>query len=389
MRRLLRWIGLAGLGLLLLATAAWSSAALWVDGPSSRPLAGVLAAGFFVVALALFAALRPWWRGAVGYAILFALVLSWWLSLDPSNDRDWQRDVEHPPTASVDGDRLTIRNLRNFDHRSVDDYTPRWETRTYDLSRLVGMDLHFFYWGSPWIAHTIVSWEFDDAPPLAISIETRKEIGETYSAVRGFFRQFELYYVVADERDVVRLRTNFRGDEGYLYRVNWSPDRSRELLLAYLEEVNRIARSPRWYNAFYHNCTTTIRFHAQQLGMARALNWRVLVNGKGPELLYMRRVVDTTLPFPELRSRSYINERGRAAGGGADFSRRIREGLPPRPPPDEDRERRLNRTLGGVGARTRAGAGAFRADQPASDVRTGSVRAVVRRRIKLSPVGIG
>ena len=112
------------------------------------------------------------------------------------------------------------------------------------------MDLYFFYWGSPWIAHTIVSWEFEDAPPLAISIETRKEVGEQYSAVRGFFRQFELYYVVADERDVVRLRTNLRGDEGYLYRVNWSPSDSRALLLAYLEEVNRIARSPRWYNAF-------------------------------------------------------------------------------------------------------------------------------------------
>jgi hypothetical protein len=338
--RLLHWIGLAALGLLLLATAAWSSAALWFDGPSSRPLAGVLAAGFVLVALTLLGTLRPWWLGLMGYGALFAVVLVWWLSLAPSNDRNWQRDVEHPPSASIDGDRLTINNLRNFDYRSVDDYTPRWETRTYDLSRLVGMDLYFFYWGSPWIAHTIVSWEFEDAPPLAISIETRKEIGEEYSAVRGFFRQFELYYVVADERDVVRLRTNLRGDEGYLYRVNWSPSHSRALLLAYLEEVNQIARSPRWYNAFDHNCTTTIRFHARQIGMARALNWRVLVNGKGPELLYMRGVVNTTMPFPELRSQSYINERGRAAGRAADFSQRIREGLPPRPPPDEDRRRR-------------------------------------------------
>jgi hypothetical protein len=340
MRRLLHWFGLAALWLLLLATAAWSSAALWFDGPSSRPLAGVLAAGFVLVTLTLFGALRPRWRGLVGYGVLFAAVLVWWLSLAPSNDRDWQRGVEHPPTASIDGDRLTIHNLRNFDYRSVDDYTPNWETRTYDLSRLVGADLYFFYWGSPWIAHTIVSWEFEDAPPLAISIETRMEIGEEYSAVRGFFRQFELYYVVADERDVVRLRTNLRGDEGYLYRVNWSPSNSRALLLAYLEEVNRIARSPRWYNAFDHNCTTTIRFHARQIGMARALNWRVLVNGKGPELLYMRGVVNTTMPFPELRSRSYINERGQAAGREAGFSQRIREGLPPRPPPDEGRRHR-------------------------------------------------
>jgi hypothetical protein len=340
MRRLLHWIGLAALGLLLLATAAWGSAALWFDGPSSRPLAGVIAAGFILVALILLGSLRLLWRGLVGYGVLFAIVLVWWLSLDPSNDRNWQRDVEYPPTASIDGDRLTIHNLRNFDYRSVDDYTPHWERRNYDLSRLVGVDLYFFYWGSPWIAHTIVSWEFEDAPPLAISIETRKEIGEEYSAVRGFFRQFELYYVVADERDVIRLRTNLRGDEGYLYRVNWSPSDARDLLLAYLKEVNRIASAPRWYNAFNHNCTTTIRFHVQQIGMARALNWRVLVNGKGPELLYMRRVVNTTMPFRELRSQSYINERGRAAGRTADFSKRIREGLPSRPPPDEDRRHR-------------------------------------------------
>jgi hypothetical protein len=340
MRRASRWTGLALLWLLALASIAWSSAALWFDGPTARPVAGLLSVGFAVAALALLVGLRPWWRGLVAYAALFALLLAWWFSLAPRNDRDWQLDVANPPTATIDGDRLTVHNLRNFDYRSVDEYTPRWETRSYDLSRLAGMDIYFFYWGSPWIAHTIMSWDFEDGPPLAISIETRKEVGEEYSAVRGFFRQFELYYVVADERDVVRLRTNLRGDEGYLYRLDWSPSDARTLLLAYLDEVNRIARSPRWYNAFDHNCTTTIRFHISQIGMARAWNWRILANGKAPELLYMRGVVNTTLPFPELRSRSYINARGRAAGAGADYSERIREGLPPRPPPDQSRGRR-------------------------------------------------
>jgi hypothetical protein len=328
------------LWLLLIATIAWSSAALWFDGPASRPVAGLLAAGFALGAFALLGAVRPWRRGLAAYGALFAIVLGWWLSLAPSNDRDWQPDVANPATATIDGDRLTIRNLRNFDYRSVDDYTPRWETRSYDLSRIVGMDIYFFYWGSPWIAHTIMSWEFESGPPLAISIETRKEEGEEYSAVRGFFRQFELYYVVADERDVVRLRTNFRGEDGYLYRLDWSPGDARELLLAYLEEVNRIARSPRWYNALDHNCTTTIRFHLQQIGLARAWNWRILANGKGPELLHMRGVLNESMPFPELRSRSQINERGRAAGNAGDFSQRIREELPPRPPPDEERGRR-------------------------------------------------
>ena len=227
MRRLLRWIGLMPLWLLLAAAVAWSSAALWLDGPSSRLLAGGIVAGFVLIAIALLGVVRPRRRGLLGYGALFAVVLAWWLSLAPSNDRTWQRDVEKLSTASIDGDRLTIHNLRNFDYRSVDDYTPRWETRTYDLSKLVGVDLYFFYWGSPWMSHTIVSWEFEDSPPLAISIETRKEVGEEYSAVRGFFRQFELYYVVADERDVIRLRTNYRGDEGYLSTRSTGPPATR------------------------------------------------------------------------------------------------------------------------------------------------------------------
>jgi hypothetical protein len=337
MRRTMRWSALAAVWLLLLATIAWSSAALWFDGPSARPVAGLLAAGFALAALTLLVTVRPFWRGLVAYAVLFAVVLGWWHSLAPGNDRDWQHEVAHLTTAAIDGDQLTIHNLRNFDYRSTDDYTPRWETRTYDLSRLVGMDIYFFYWGSPWMAHTIVSWDFEEGPPLAISIETRKEVGEQYSAVRGFFRQFELYYVVADERDVIRLRTNQRGDEGYLYRLDWSPDDARALLLAYLAEVNRIARSPSWYNAFDHNCTTTIRFHVRQIGIERAWNWRILANGKAPELLYMRGVVNTTMPFPELQSRSHVNERGRAAGNAPDFSQRIRDGLPPRPPPRSGR----------------------------------------------------
>lgn len=334
MRPVLHRIGLAALWLLLLGTIAWGGAALWFDGPSRRPLAGLLAAGFVLCALALLVLLRrPAWRGLLAYGALFAVLLGWWLSLAPSNDRSWQPDVARPPTAVIEGDRVTIHDLRNFDYRSVDDYTPRWETRTYDLSRIVGMDIFVFYWGSAWIAHTIMSWEFEDGPPLAISIETRKEVGEEYSAVRGFFRQFELYYVAADERDVIRLRTNFRGEDGYLYRLAWRPEDARRLLLAYLEEMNRLARSPRWYNAFSHNCTTAIRFHIQQIGLAQAWDWRILVNGKGPELLYDRGMVNTTLPFAELESQSHINERARAAGSAPDFSRRIREGLPPRPPP--------------------------------------------------------
>ena len=200
---------------IVLAAAAWACAALWIDGPAS----GMLAVGFVAAVGAVFIGVRrP--RIALGcFTGLFAVVVAWWLAIEPSNQRVWLADVERPPTATIDGDFLTIRNVRNFDYRSDGDFDERWEERTYDLSRVRGMDMFLSYWGSPWIAHTIASWEFDDGQHLAISIETRKERGEAYSAVLGFFRQFELYYVIADERDVVGVRTNHRGEQVYLYRL--------------------------------------------------------------------------------------------------------------------------------------------------------------------------
>jgi len=215
MRTIMRRLGLLLLWIVLLAVTAWGSAALWFDGPSSRPLAALLAVLYPLVAIALLIKVRPRRRAYAAFLVLFALLLAWWLSLMPSNQRDWQPDVARLPVAEIHGDKITIRNVRNFDYRSETDFTEHWETRTYDLSRLRGLDLFISYWGSPYIAHTFLSWDFDDGQRLTISIETRKETGENYSAVRGFFRQYELYYVVSDERDVAGVRTNFRNEDVY------------------------------------------------------------------------------------------------------------------------------------------------------------------------------
>jgi hypothetical protein len=184
------------------------------------------------------------------------------------------------------------------------------------------------FWGSPLIAHTIASWEFEDGPPLAVSIETRKEAGENYSAILGFFRQFELYYVVSDERDVVALRTNQRGEEVYLYRLMTPVPVARDILLDYVRAINGLAESPRWYNAFSHNCTTQIRRHVQHVAPKNPLSWKLLVNGYLPELGYERGTIDTSLPFEELRQSSNITERAKSVAVDASFSARIREGLP-------------------------------------------------------------
>ena len=259
-------------------------------------------------------------------------MLAWWLTLSPTNDSDWQPDVAQKAWADIQGDEVTLHNVRNCDYRTETDYTPHWETRTVRISQITGIDLAIDYWGSPWIAHPIVSFQFADAPPLCFSIETRKKLGQTYSTIGGLYRQFELIYIVADERDVIRVRTNYRKEDIYLYRTTISPAHARERFLEYIHSLNALRNKPRWYNAITTNCTTSIR--TQHPPHERLpWDWRILLNGKGDELLYERHLIVTGgLPFVELKSRSLIDTRARAANDSPDFSKLIREGLPlPKP----------------------------------------------------------
>lgn len=322
------WLRTLIIGPLVLLATLWACAALWFDGPDSRLLAGALVAGFAASVIGVLVWLRPLRRGLAAFAGLFLVVLVWWFNQTPSNDRNWQPDVARLPVAAFEGDLVTIRNVRNFDYRTETDYTERWEERRYDLSRLVGVDIFLSYWGSPWIAHTVMSWAFADGQHLAISIETRKEAQEVYSEVLGFFRQYEVYYVLADERDLIGLRTNHRGEDVYLYHLNTPVDIARAILVDYLEEINNLARTPKWYNAMTHNCTTSIRQHFKHLAAEKPFDWRILVNGRIDELGYSRGTIDTSLPFSELRKRSAISEKAQAMPSGADYSEWIRRGLP-------------------------------------------------------------
>ncbi len=319
----------------LAASIAWSCAALWFDGPAPRPLAAMLAALLAFGSAGFLFFLKPFRLGVAATLVAFGVVLVWWLGIEPRNDRAWQPDVATLPRAEISGERVTLHNMRNFEYRSEVDYSARWETRTYDLDKINGLDLFLSYWGPRAIAHTILSWQFEDGPPLAISIETRKEQGEEYSALRGFFRQYELYYVVADERDLIRLRTNFRGEDVYLYRLRTPPARARALLLDYLAKVNRLAKEPDWYNAFTHNCTTAIFLHIRDLGLPFTWNWKMFLNGYLDESLYQQAIVNRSLTFDRLRERSAISSVARGIESAAEFSASIRTGLPDRPPPPE------------------------------------------------------
>ena len=251
--------------------------------------------------------------------------------MKPSNDEAWQPDVAQTAWAYINGDEITFHKVRNCDYRTDTDFTPHWETRVVRLSQITGMDVAIDYWGSPWISHPIVSFQFADALPLCFSIETRKTIGETYSAIRGFYRQYTLIYVVADERDVIRVRTNYRrAEDVYVYRTLASPAQATARFLEYIHAMNQLHEHPRWYNAVTSNCTTAIR--AQRAVHKRApWDWRMLLNGKADEMLYQDHAIATGgLPFTELKPRSLINERARAADQDPDFSRLIREALPQR-----------------------------------------------------------
>jgi Domain of unknown function (DUF4105) len=325
--RIIRWVG----GLLVVLTAiiaiAWAFGAVWYDAPfgnANKVLAGLLA---MASALAL-VFVRPFWRkvGAVG--LLFGGVLIWWLTLKPSNDGNWQPDVAQLAWADINGDEFTFHNVRNCDYRTDTDYTPHWETRTVRLSQITGIDLAIDYWGSPWIAHPIVSFQFADAPPLCFSIEIRKKLGQTYSTIGGLYRQYELIYIAADERDVIRMRTNYRHEDIYLYHLTAPPNRARERFLEYVHSLNALRTQPRWYNAITTNCTTSIRSQHPSKERIR-WDWRILLNGKGDELLYKDGALVTGgLPFAELKAQSLIDDRAKRADKSPDFSQLIRVGLP-------------------------------------------------------------
>lgn len=325
-----RLAGLLLAWLCVLGLSAWAAAALLIDLPVDwrLPLAALYLVG--LVAVVIFA---PRQMLKIGLSlVLFAVVLIWWLSIAPSDTRNWQTDVDRTAWAEISGDKVTIHNVRNFDYRTEKDYVPRWETRHYDLSQLQGVDIFLTFWGSPWIAHPILSFQFANGDHIALSVETRMEVGEEYSAVRGFFRQFELIYIVADERDVIRLRANYRADDEqvYLYHSTARPDAARAVLLDYLKSVNALHERPQFYNALTSNCTTNIRLHTAAASDALPpWDWRLLLNGKSDRFAYQYgRLVTDGLSFDELKSRAHINEAAAAADQSPDFSKLIRVDRP-------------------------------------------------------------
>jgi hypothetical protein len=306
---------------------AWGTLAIYYSNLPWAELRLTLAAAF-----AAFAAWVCWVSARRGmtaaFVVLFFAVVTWWIWIAPLQNRNWRPEVAVVPRAIIDGDRVRITGVRNFDYRSRNDFTVRYEEREISLSHLKAIDFFVSYWSEGLVGHTFLSFIFDNAPPLTISIETRPEVGEGFDPIASMFKQFELIYVVGDERDLVRVRTNYRKETVYLYRLNASDIDAPRLLLVYLDRINELAERPEWYHLLSNSCTINIVRYTNAAGRVGRFDIRHLFNGLIDSYLYHSGRVDTTLPFDELRRRSLINEAAQAADDASDFSQRIRAALP-------------------------------------------------------------
>jgi len=318
------------LALAILGLTAWAALALYF-GPLASWVGSVAVAASGSIAAGSAVVRRGSWIPIAVFGAIFVAFLFVWGSIRPSNDRVWQPDVAKLPYATFEGDLVTIHNIRNFDYRTDLDYTPRYYDKTFDLRELDEVDLISVYWMGDAIAHVMLSFGFAERDYLTISIETRKEVGESYDTIRGFFRQYELIYVVGDDRDLIRLRTNYRKDpveDVYLYRTAASPASAKRLFLDYLREINDLKDHPAFYNTGTTNCTTNVYRHTKVNPGAHRFSWKILLSGYASEYVYENGMLDTSMPFAELRRLSHVNSVAETADEALDFSKQIRAGLP-------------------------------------------------------------
>ena len=315
--------------LLIGLPAAWGTLALWYQAPSAQLKAACI---FLWIAFTL-GMLATLWQGRAGlalaiFALVFAGMLIWWHNIAPSNDRLWADDVAQITNGSIDGNRVTLRNVRNFDWRSNDDYTQRWETREYELDQLNSVDMIMSYWDGWAIAHMLISFGFEDGRHVAFSVEVRRQKNLVYSEIGGFFKRDGLSIVAADERDVIRVRTNIRGEDDYLYRIRMPLSAMRSLFLGYVEQADSLVDAPRFYNTITVNCTTLVYHMMKRIVGYLPWSYRLLFTGYLPAYVYRVGGLDQRFSLTELRALGRITDRAKLSDRSDSFSADIRAGIP-------------------------------------------------------------
>jgi Domain of unknown function (DUF4105) len=318
------------------SAAIWGACALWYQVPGGHAMKTLGVLLWIAFSVALLVAL---WHGrtALGllaFAAAFGALLLWWQHIAPTNDKIWAPDVAQMTTGTVEGDRVTLYNVRNFEWRSNTDYIQRWETRHYELDRLNSVDMIMSYWTGPAIAHMLISFGFDTGEHVVFSVEIRPEAQDGFSELGGFFKEFELSIIAADERDVIRVRTNVRGEDDYLYRIHMPVPDMRSLFLAYIGEANALTRTPRFYNTITVNCTTLVYHMMKRIVGYLPMDYRIVFSGYLPEYVYRVGGLDNRYSLAALRALGRITDRAKKADRSDTFSADIREGIPNFSPED-------------------------------------------------------
>ncbi|VVE65513.1 hypothetical protein PAN31117_01895 [Pandoraea anapnoica] len=322
------------LALLVLGACAWGTMALAYRCPGPAPVRYLVIAAWVLLGIVAIVALlrvragmplRGW---PLAFLVALVLLVGWWQTIRASNDRLWAADVAQLLDSRIDGEHVTLHNVRNFEWRTETDFTPRWETREYDLDKLESADLVLSYWMGPAIAHTLVSFGFSDGRRVVFSIEIRKKQGQKFSAIGGFFKDFEATLVAADERDILRVRSNVRGETTYLYRLNIPPKQLREVFLGYLARARELHDTPAWYNTLTSNCTTIVFEIARLIAPGLPLDYRLLLSGYFAEYAYDQGGLTPGFTYAQLHERGNFVARALAAGDAPEFSTLIRQGVP-------------------------------------------------------------
>ncbi|MGA9828337.1 MAG: DUF4105 domain-containing protein [Rhodanobacteraceae bacterium] len=329
----------AVVGLLAFISGVWAAFALWYQLPGGALARAIGSAtwSILVIALAACAIRSQGWLPVGIYMLAYALLLLWWVRIAPSHDRVWADDVGCLLAGQIVGDSVTLVNVRDFTWRTPRDYDVHWETCRYDLANLVSADAVLSYWGSPVIAHAMISFGFSNGRHVVFSVEIRKERHQQYSPIGGFFKQYETILVAAEERDIIRVRTNARGEDVYLYPLRMDRATMRELFVSYVNAANRLIEVPAFYHTITSNCTTLVYRMAKRIGPALSWDPRLLLTGYLPGYFYQIGAVDRRVSLDELRRRSRISERARNSTASDDFSAVIRS------EPDASKDKSVHR----------------------------------------------
>jgi len=317
--------------IILPALALWSTLAIYFSNIPGEWIRSICAAVFLFWVAISFLTTQSRWRTASYFLTAFVIIIIWWERIPASNTRDWRPEVAELPWATIGTNYAIIYNIRNFDYTTTTNFTIRYDNHEYNMDDIQGVDLALSYFGdTKAVGHTMLSFRFKDMDPLCLSVEVRRQAGDYGPIILpGFFKQYEIIYILGDERDLLRVRTNFRKEKLYLYPTTLSAADSRQLLFDILWRINKLVEDPEFYNTLTYNCTMSLLKHLNKIMPEDILTYRMfLLNGYTDLVVYNMGGIASDLPFEEMKEAHLVTPIAQQYNDDPDFSLKIRMNLP-------------------------------------------------------------